>query len=82
MDERERRELIKDLGNSFRDIDLCDPLVAKTPKAAIAVAKTYIMASAPPENDSRAPLHRIAMDNMTVLKETLKEKGVEGQAQR
>ena len=82
MNKEDRRELMKDVQGSFRESSSQDPIVAKTPEAALAVATTYIMATTPAENDPRAPLQRVAMDNMAVLKETLKEKEAGGAARR
>ena len=56
--------------------------MAKTPEAALAVATAYIMATIPPDNDPRAPLQKIALDNMAIIKETLNEKGSGGAARR
>ena len=82
MNEEERRELMRDLQGSFRESSSQNPIVARTPEAALAVATTYIMATTAGENDPRAPLQKIAMDNMAVLKETLKEKDNGGAARR
>jgi hypothetical protein len=68
---------MKSLESDFMVIDHEGNIIPKTPEATVLAVTTYLQFTQPPEDDSRAAIHRSALHGLGIVGAAIAQKAME-----
>ena len=71
LSERDAADITSNLSNSFMTMDTAGIIRPKTAEGAAAHLAAYLVNNPPAPNDPRVPLHRVALESIGILGESI-----------